>query len=84
MAFSREELDKLDEYFKGKSTDMAYLLGRYSGLRINETFSLRWDHVDFEAGTITIDRQMSYQNGLFFSFFPAQNSCQSPVDSRRR
>ena len=64
VAFSREELDKLDEYFKGKSTETAYLLGRYCGLRINETFGLRWDHVDFEAGTITIDRQMSYQNGL--------------------
>ena len=74
MAFSREELDKLDEYFKGKSTETAYLLGRYSGLRINETFGLRWDHVDFEAGTITIDRQMSYQNGLFFYFSPLKTA----------
>ena len=31
---------------------------------INETFGLKWDHVDLEAGTILIDRQMQYQDSL--------------------
>ena len=43
---------------------MAYLLGRYCGLRINECFGLKWDNVDLENGTITIDRQMQYQDHL--------------------
>ena len=64
VAFSREELHKLDEYFKGANSETAYLLGRYCGLRINECYGLKWDHVDFEAGTILIDRQMQYQEGL--------------------
>ncbi|MCR4621701.1 MAG: site-specific integrase [Clostridiales bacterium] len=64
VAFSREELEKLDAYFKGTNAETAYLLGRYCGLRINETFGLKWDKVDFEAGTITIDRQMTYQDSL--------------------
>lgn len=64
VAFSREELRLLDEYFKGKNTETAYLLGRYCGLRINECFGLKWDHVNLESGTILIDRQMQYQNGL--------------------
>lgn len=64
VAFSREELKLLDEYFKGKNAETAYLLGRYCGLRINECFGLKWDHVDLKAGTILIDRQMQYQNGL--------------------
>ena len=64
VAFSKEELLQLDEYFKGMNAETAYLLGRYCGLRINETFGLKWDHVDFEAGTILIDRQMQYQEGL--------------------
>jgi integrase len=64
VAFSREELALLDEYFKGTNAETAYLLGRYCGLRINECFGLKWDHVDLGAGTITIDRQMQYQNGL--------------------
>ncbi len=64
VAFTREETARLDDYFKGTNAETAYLLGRYCGLRINEAFGLKWDHVDIEAGTIRIDRQMQYQNSL--------------------
>ena len=64
VAFSHEELSLLDEYFKGTNAETAYLLGRYCGLRINETFGLIWDNIDIENSTITIDRQMQYQEGL--------------------
>ena len=64
VAFSREELALLDEYFKGTNAETAYILGRYCGLRINETFGLKWNNVNIENGTITIDRQMQYQEGL--------------------
>ena len=64
VAFSKEEIDKLDEYFKGTNAETAYLLGKFCGLRINECFGLKWDHVDLEEGTIFIDRQMQYQDGL--------------------
>lgn len=64
VTFSRSELELLDEYFKGTNAETAYLLGRYCGLRINETFGLKWDNVDLETGTIYIDRQQQYQNSL--------------------
>ena len=64
VAFSKEQLALLDKYFKGTHAETAYLLGRYCGLRINEAFGLKWENVDLENGTITIDRQMQYQNGL--------------------
>ena len=64
VAFSREELVLLDDYFKGTNAETAYLLGRYCGLRINEAFGLKWENVDLEHGTIIIDRQMQYQDGL--------------------
>lgn len=64
VAFSRKELSLLDNYFKGTNAETAYLLGRYCGLRINEAFGLKWSNVDLENGTITIDRQMQYQEGL--------------------
>ena len=64
VAFSRDELVLLDRYFEGTNAETAYLLGRYCGLRINEAFGLKWENVDLENGTITIDRQMQYQNGL--------------------
>lgn len=61
VAFSREELAILDDYFRGTNAETAYLLGRYCGLRINECFGLKWANVDLENGTILIDRQMQYQ-----------------------
>ena len=64
FAYNPEEIEKLDEYFSGTNAETAYLLGRLCGLRINETYGLKWDHVDLERGTITIDRQMQYQDGL--------------------
>lgn len=64
VAFSREQLLLLDDYFRDTNAETAYLLGRYCGLRINECFGLKWSNVDLENGTIAIDRQMQYQNGL--------------------
>lgn len=64
VAFSSEELATLDDYFHGTNAETAYLLGRFCGLRINECFGLKWENVDVENGTILIDRQMQYQNGL--------------------
>ena len=64
VAFSREELALLDDYFKGTNAETAYMLGRYCGLRINECYGLKWENVDLEKGTILIDRQMQYQDGV--------------------
>ena len=64
VAFSREELALLDGYFRGTNAETAYMLGRYCGLRINECYGLKWSNVDLEQGTILIDRQMQYQDGL--------------------
>ena len=64
VSFSRQELEIMDKYFAGKNAETAYLLGRYCGLRINETYGLKWDHVNLEEGTIFIDRQQQYQGKL--------------------
>lgn len=41
---------------------LAYMLGLYCGLRISETFGLRWSNIDFANRTIKIDRQLHYNN----------------------
>ena len=64
VAFSKEELAILDDYFHGTNAETAYLLGKYCGLRINECYGLKWSNVDLETGTILIDRQMQYQEGI--------------------
>ena len=63
-SFNTEELTMLDSYFKGTNAETAYMLGRYCGLRINECYGLKWENVDIENGTILIDRQMQYQDGI--------------------
>ena len=64
VVFSREELETMDAYFSGTNAETAYMLGRCCGLRINECYGLKWANVDLDGGTILIDRQMQYQNGL--------------------
>lgn len=64
VSFSKKELKKLDAYFEGTNGETAYMLGRYCGLRINECYGLKWENVDLVNGTILIDRQMQYQNGV--------------------
>ena len=62
--FERDQLLLLDEYFTGTNLELAYMLGRYCGLRINECFGLTWRCVNLDEGTIRIDAQLSYQNGI--------------------
>lgn len=64
VAFTPDEVARLDEYFQGTNVETAYLLGRCCGLRINECYGLKWENIDTKRGTITIDRQMQYQEGL--------------------
>lgn len=62
--FNREEIKQLDNYFEGTNAETAFMLGKYCGLRINECYGLKWNNIDLENGSITIDRQMQYQDGL--------------------
>lgn len=64
VIFDKEQLNQLDNYFKDSNMETAYMLGKHCGLRVNECFGLKWDKIDFAKGTITIDRQMQYQDGL--------------------
>ncbi len=64
VAYNNEQISLLDAYFKGTNAETAFLLGCYCGLRINECYGLKWDNIDLKNGTITIDRQMQYQDGL--------------------
>ena len=64
VSFGKDELERLDNYFKGTNAETAYMLGRYCGLRINECYGLKWSDIDFQNDSIRIERQMQYQNGI--------------------
>lgn len=62
--YSADELDILDEYFKNKTVETAYMIGRYTGVRVAECYGLIWDRVNLEEGYISIERQMKTQDGV--------------------
>ncbi len=63
-AFSKEEFKIMDKYFSGKQVETAYIIGKYSGLRIAECYGLTWDCIDLENGIIKVEKQMKTQEGL--------------------
>ena len=63
-SYTKEELMIMDEYFKGKMVETAYMIGRYSGLRIAECYGLTWDCIDLENGIITVEKQMKTEDGI--------------------
>ena len=64
VSYDENQIKILAEYFAGTKAETAFILGCYCGLRINECYGLKWENVDLENGTLLIDRQMQYQDGL--------------------
>ena len=61
---SPKEIETMDKYFAGKTVETAYMIGKYTGLRISECYGLTWDCIDLENGIITVEKQMKTQDGL--------------------
>ncbi len=74
IIFNKKQLSQLDKYFSGTNGETAYLIGRYCGLRISECYGLKWSDIDLEQGTITITKQMQYQDGLI-KLVPLKTKC---------
>lgn len=64
VSYSKEEMKIMDKYFEGKAVETAYMIGKYTGLRIAECYGLTWDCIDLENGIITVEKQMKTQDGL--------------------
>lgn len=64
-AYTMAEILKIEEVFKQGHCYTAYMLGFYLGVRISECFALRWSDIQWDNKTITVDKQMLYQDGSF-------------------
>lgn len=79
MVFSTAEWEKISRRFPfGNKYHIPLLIGYHSGARISEILGLTWDDIDFEAGTITINKQiMNYQrynkDSNFWCFAPPKS-----------
>ena len=63
---SRNEQEQFVSFLLDETDQCKFgvLLMLLSGVRIGELCALKWENVDLENGTIIIDRQMQYQDGL--------------------
>lgn len=58
----------------GTTAHIPLLLGYRCGLRLGEAFAVMWDDIDFEAGTLTISRQMQHKCTSIELLAPKYNS----------
>ena len=64
VVFSDDELKKIEPVFLEGDGNLlgAFYLGLKAGLRISEVFALRWRNIDVDSHTITVNRQLHYEN----------------------
>lgn len=60
--YSDEEITLLTDYFENRNLKIAFLLGLHCGLRISEIFGLTWDCFNENAQTITINKQIAWDD----------------------
>ncbi len=72
-----ETMEKILQRFPpGTTAYLPLMLGYHCGLRLGEAFGLTWDRVDLEAKTITIDKQVQWdeEQQLWYFTKPKYNS----------
>ena len=61
---SKDMINKIFERFpEGSSAHIPLMLGYKCGLRLGEAFGVMWSDIDFEKGTLAVNRQVQWQGG---------------------
>lgn len=65
-SYNEYQITEMEDIFKSEEGNLltAFYLGLYCGLRISEVFAVRWRSIDWSEGTILINRQMHYEDGM--------------------
>ena len=63
--YTEYELNQIEEMVRGTNHETAFMIGRYCGLRIAETYALTWDDIDPVEGSISINKQLVYMEGMW-------------------
>lgn len=70
-------IDQIFERFpKGSSTYLPMIFAHHCGMRLGEAYAVTWDNVDFESKTITINKQLQWDEVKKFWYLtpPKYNS----------
>jgi len=63
---TRDDYLKIVSHFPpGSNFYMPFMIGYYTGVRLNECFGLTWPDIDMKNKTIAIHRQLSYDSGCW-------------------
>lgn len=76
----KDVIDQIFERFpKGSSTYLPMLFAYHCGMRLGEAYAVTWDAVDLENKTITIDKQLQWDQEKKFWYLtpPKYNSCRT-------
>ncbi len=57
---SADEMQRMFEAIKGTKLELPVLVAAFYGLRRGEVLGLKWDAIDFERGTISIKRTVTF------------------------
>ena len=63
--FTPLEIEKMNIVFQGTNFHLPFILGYMTGVRVSECFGLMWSDVNWNEGTITVERQLLYEDGCF-------------------
>lgn len=73
QAFSEPEMIAFLEAARGTELELLFKFALFTGMRMGEITGLTWDRVDFERGSITIDRQLQRINKEMVLIPPKHN-----------
>ncbi|MCR5074905.1 MAG: site-specific integrase [Ruminococcus sp.] len=57
--YSKEEINQLLKVFEGDRMELVVNIAAFYGLRRSEVIGLKWDAIDFEAGTLSVCRKVT-------------------------
>lgn len=70
--YNELDIRRINSILQGGNGYTAFMLGYHLGIRISECYALRWSDIDWEAGTIIINKQMHDEPGGGFSLYPVK------------
>lgn len=68
--YTKEELTKMEARFKSTNLFTAFILGINLGVRVGECFALRFSDIDWDKETISVDKQLQFQDKIWSLVYP--------------
>ena len=63
--YTEEQLDEFERRFESTHSITAFKIGRATGVRCGECYGLLWSDVDWENHTLSISRQMVWEDNMW-------------------